>query len=151
RHDAEPVEEVLPEVAGLDLGREVAVGRSDDADVDTDGRRAADALELLLLENPEQLGLEVEAHLRDLVQQERAPVRPLERPLHLFDRARECPLLVAEEDALDELVRDRCAVDGDERTVATVARIVERARQELLSGSGFALEERSEERRAGEL
>ena len=77
----EPIVEVLPEMAGRRVGGEVAVGRRDDAHVDLDRRRPADALELLLLEHAQQLGLEVEPHLGDFVEQQRAAVRALERAL----------------------------------------------------------------------
>ena len=40
--------------------------------------------------------------------------------------------------ALDQLARDRRHVDGDERPVAPLAVVVQRARDQLLAGAGFA-------------
>ena len=71
-----------------------------------------------LLERAEHLGLRVEAHVADLVEEERAAVGLLELADALLRRARERALLVAEQLALDELGRDRGAVDLDERAVA---------------------------------
>ena len=51
RHDVQPVEEILAEAPGGDLGFEVLVGRRDDAHVDLDRLLAADALELALLQH----------------------------------------------------------------------------------------------------
>ena len=48
------------------------------------------------------------------------------------------PRLVAEQFALDQLARDRRHVDGDERPLAALAVIVQRARDELLAGARFA-------------
>ena len=68
----EAVEEVFAEAAGVDLGAEIAVGGGDEADVDGDGRGAADAGDGARLEDAEELGLEVERELADLVEEEGA-------------------------------------------------------------------------------
>src|SRR5215210_5498673 len=60
---AEAVEQILAKRAGGSLHREVAIGRRDDAHVHLDGRGAAHPLELLLLEHPQELGLEIEPDL----------------------------------------------------------------------------------------
>ena len=59
---------------------EVAVGRGDHADVDRAGALLADALELALLQHAQQLGLQLERHLADLVEKQRAAVGQLEAP-----------------------------------------------------------------------
>ena len=118
--------EVLPEMSRGGVDGEVAVGRRDDAHVDLDRRRSADALELLLLEHAKQLGLEVEPHLGDFVEEQRSAVRPLERAFDPLDRAGERALLVAEQRALDEAFRQRGAVQLDERPVAPLALRVDR-------------------------
>jgi hypothetical protein len=66
------------------------------------GRRAADALELLLLQHAQQLHLRVERQLAHLVEEERAAVRQLEAADALLQRAGERALLVAEQLALDD-------------------------------------------------
>src|SRR4029079_8430737 len=128
---------------------ELAVGSGDDADVALDGRRAADALELLLLEHAKQLRLKVEAHLGDLVAQPRAAVRPFERDFDALDRAGESALLVAEQRALDQTLRQSGAIQLNERTVAALALHVDRAREQFLTRAGFALEENGGARRRG--
>ena len=52
--------------------------RGDDADVDLDRVRVADALELALLQHAQQLRLQRRAHRPDFVEEERALVRLLE-------------------------------------------------------------------------
>src|SRR5215207_9923320 len=111
REDAEPEEQILAEVTLRRVRREVAIGRRDDAYVDLDRARTAHSLELLLLKNPQELRLEVQPHLADLVEQQGAVVRALERALHTLDRARERALLVAEQRALDEPLGQRGAVE----------------------------------------
>ena len=70
-----------------------------------DRRSAADAFDLVLLEDAEQLGLGLQGQLADLVQEERAAVGQLEAADAPGDGAGERPLLVAEELALDEAPR----------------------------------------------
>ena len=90
--DREPVVEVLAERALADLGQQILVRRRDDADVDVDRAVAADAGDPALLQRAEHLRLRVEAHVADLVEEERAAVGLLELPDALLRRARErCP------------------------------------------------------------
>ena len=58
----------------------------------------------------------------------------------LFDRAGERAFFVSEEFALEERLRDGRAVDRDEIALAS-AEFVERAGDQLLAGSAFALDE----------
>ena len=105
RDDVQPVVEILPEAAALHLALEVLVGRGDDADVHPDGAVAADALELALLQHAQDLGLRLEAHVADLVEQEGSAVGDLELAFARRRRAGEGPLLVAEELGFEELFR----------------------------------------------
>ncbi len=61
--DVEAVEEVLAEAALGDERLEVGVGRGDDAHVDLDRMRLAERVDLVVLEEAQQLGLQVEADL----------------------------------------------------------------------------------------
>ena len=79
------------------------------------GCAAADALELALLEHAQQLGLGLEGHLADLVEEERAAVGQLEAADASVDGAGERALLVAEQLALDESGGQGGAVDLDQR------------------------------------
>ena len=78
--DAQPVVEVAPEVARLDLPREVAVRRGDDPHVDLAAPVLADAPHLALLERAEELRLKAEGDLADLVEEESPPLGRLEEP-----------------------------------------------------------------------
>src|SRR5262245_47328661 len=55
--------------------------------------------------------------------------------------AREGPFFVAEKDAFDEILRDRAAIDSDERTSAPVAFALDGAGDHLLADAGFAFDE----------
>src|SRR5205814_639699 len=111
--DVEPVEEILAEAALLDLSLEVLIGRGDDADIDGDRLRAADALEFLLLEDAKHLGLRLERHVADLVEKERSAVSEVELAAPELRGAGEGAFLVAEKLAFDQLLGDGGAVHFD--------------------------------------
>src|SRR5688500_6040684 len=141
RHDAQPIVEVLPERSGRRIRREVAVRGRDHAHVDADRRRSTDALELLLLENPKKLRLKLELHFRDLIEQQRSAMRALEGAFDTLDRARERAALMTEQRALDEAIGKGSAVQLDERLVATVALVVDRAGEQLFPRAALALQQ----------
>src|SRR5690606_37712374 len=92
-------------------------------------------------EEAEELRLRGRRELADLVEEERAAVRELDLPAHATIGAREGAALVSEELALDELARERGAVDGDEGAVLPRRVHVDRPREQGLSGAGLAAEE----------
>ena len=94
---------------------QVPVGGGDDAHVDLDRVLAADPLEGLLLQHAQHLRLHLQAHVADLVEEQRAAVGQLELAAAPGERAGERALLVAEQLGLDQLLGDRGAVDLHER------------------------------------
>src|SRR5207249_7643936 len=139
--DVEAVVEVGAELPFLDRGREVAVRGGDDADVDRDRLHAADAQELAMLEYAQQLRLRRRAHLADLVEEERPLVRELELAELLRVRVGERALLVAEELALEQRLRDGGAVERDQRAVGARAPVVDRLGDQLLAGAALTGDE----------
>src|SRR5215831_15520215 len=93
---------------------EILIGGGDETDVDWDRLRAADALDDALLKRTQQLRLRRQRKIANLVQEQRSARRLLDAANLAARRAREGALLVAEELALDEILRERSAVDGDE-------------------------------------
>src|SRR5207248_3248048 len=68
------------------------------------------------------------------------------RELHLADaavlaRAGECTLLIAEELGLDQQIRYRRAIHGDEGAFPPRRLVVDRLREQLLAGARFAQDE----------
>ena len=111
RKDVQPVVEVLAELAVLDLLQEVAVRRRDQADVDLDGRARADRVDLAVLHGAQELDLHLVRQVADLVEEQRARMRLDELAGVLFGGAGERALLVAEQDAFDQIVGDGAAID----------------------------------------
>ena len=120
---------------------QIDVGRGDDADVDLDRLDAAEAHELALLDDAQQLGLGLERDVADLVEEDRALVGQLEQPLLRVDRAGERALHVAEEVRLEQVRRQVAGVDGDERLVGARRVLVQRPRHQLLAGAALAVDQ----------
>ena len=89
------------------------------------------------LEDAEELGLRVERHVADLVEEERAAVGQLDEAGLVPVRAGEGAAPVAEELALQEVVRDGRAVDRLEGA-APARHAVELARRDLFARPGLA-------------
>jgi hypothetical protein len=89
--------------------------------------------------------------LADLVEEQRAALRLLHQAAAAALRAGERARLVAEQLRLEQLARQRRAVDLDERPVPAPAAVVEDPRREALAGPGLAGEEHRAERHFGEL
>jgi hypothetical protein len=145
RHDdrehAQAEVEVVAKAARPHLGGEVPIGRGDDPDVDPPGSLLADPRELAVLEHAQQLALERERDLADLVEEERTAVGSLETADAVLLRAGEGAPHVPEELALEEVLRDRRAVDADERPLGAPAVRVDAPGDELLPRPGLAEDE----------
>src|SRR5690606_4402104 len=102
---------------------------------------AADALEGPLLEKAEELALHVDREIADLVEKEGAPVRELDLARHPAVGPGECPALVAEELALDELEREGRAIYRHERPSLPRGVDVDGSGEEPFAGPRFAAEQ----------
>src|SRR5262249_19688517 len=79
--------------------------------------------------------------LADLIEEERSRISKLETSQAALGGAGERTLLVAEQLALEQGLRQRADVDGDERLAAAIRQEVNRAGDELLAGTALALDE----------
>src|SRR3989454_7524660 len=134
-HDrAQAEEQIFPEASLAHPLREPLVGRRQNAHVHRARFRPSDPADLLVLQHAQQLSLETEGQVADLVQEERAGVRPLEQPGFGRMGVRERAALVTEHLRLYEVFRKGRAVDRHERGAAARSADVDRPREELLPG-----------------
>jgi hypothetical protein len=115
-----------------------SIGCGENTDVHTHRCCAAEAIDLLLLQGAQQLGLQPHVHLADLVQQQRAAIRRLEFAYTSGDRAGERTLLVSEQFRYQQIVRDRRTVQRDKRPHRSARPLMDVPRQHFLSGPRFA-------------
>src|SRR5208282_4888774 len=143
RDNVEAVVEILAKVMRGDFGVEVAIGRGDYSRVHVDGAFTADALEVLLLQKAQKLGLEGRRQVGDLVEENGAAVGRLEPAGLVLDRAGKCAAHVPEQLALEKFFGEGGAIDDDERLALAAAPSMNLAGDDVLAGAAFAGEQNS--------
>ncbi len=137
-NDVETVEEIFAEFFADDFLLEIFIGGRHNTDVGADGLVAADAGEFGFLKDAQEFALGGEGHFSDFVQKEGAAVALLEASDALTVGAGEGTFFMAEEFALEEILRDGGAVDGEEAVTAALAVVMNGAGDEFLARSALA-------------
>src|SRR5882724_317597 len=137
-HDVEAEIQVLAKGSGFDGGIEIAVGGGDDANVDVAAFGGPYRLDFALLESAQELGLEIDGHVANLVEKERATVRGFEQTLLGLDSPGERAFNVAEQLGLDERGNQSGAIDGNEGAILASTKEVDAAGHQFLAGAALA-------------
>ncbi len=98
----------------------------------------ADAAEGAIVQEAQQFGLHARRHFADFIQQHRAAVRLLKEALFPFQRVRIRARRVTKQLALSDVIRDRPAVERQERFFAACAAQMAGACQHIFTGAGVA-------------
>ena len=106
RHHVQPVKEVFPKFLLAHLFFQVLVGGRHDPDIHGDVLIAAGPGYLLFLQDPQDLGLQVEGHVADLVEKDGAAIGLFELAQLPFYRPGKGPLFKAEQLAFQEFLRE---------------------------------------------
>src|SRR5262249_34654348 len=134
------VEQVFAELALGDRPRQVSIRCGDHPDICFDRPRAAESQELPLLQHAEAFRLRKERHLADFVEEQRTAARDFElaglRVVSTGERA----ALVPEELRLEQLFRERRAIDRNERPSPTPRHPMNPPRDDLLATARLALQ-----------
>src|SRR5581483_11574783 len=141
RKHVQAIEQILAEAARLHVVDEIAIGRGDDAHVDLDWLACADRLDFAFLQGTKELHLCGERQLTDLVEKQRAFGGLDEFSGVPLGGAGEGALLMTEQDRLDEGLRQRTAVHGNERLGAPRAAAVDGTGDQFLTDAGFAFDQ----------
>ena len=120
----------------------MSIGGGDDADVDADRPRASQSQELALLEHAQELRLRRRRHLGDFVEEQHAAGGQFNLARLRLLRAGERATLESEELGLEELFRQRRAIDRDERTAPSWRALVDEPRDDFLARARLALQAR---------
>ncbi len=135
REDIQAIEQVFAETPRRDFFTQVSVRRRQHAHVELNHVATAEAFDLTFLQHAQQLGLQRQAHLGDLVEQQRTALCLFELAGTGTYRTGEGAFLVAEQYRLEHVVRDRCAVDRNKGAVCTVRARMDIARQDFFAGT----------------
>ena len=140
--DAQAVVEILPEIAFTDHLPEVPVRGGDDPNIHGTAFVISEAPDFLFLDDPEKLRLELGGRVADLVHEKGPAVGHFDEAHAAPARPREGPLGVPEEFALQDVIRDGGAVDGDEFSFAPGgAAVVDDPGDEFLPRSAFPMDQ----------
>ena len=115
RQHVEAVIEILAQLAGGDRLAQPHIGRGDDADIDLDRLPAADPQDLALLQKAQQQALQIDRHIADLVEKQRAAMGVLDVAVLAPDGAGERAFFVPEELRGDQGRRHGGAVERHAR------------------------------------
>ncbi|EDP64347.1 hypothetical protein BAL199_08998 [alpha proteobacterium BAL199] len=137
RCDGEAVVQVFAEPAALGFLQKVFLGRGDHPHIDRNRDVGADPLDRALLQYPQQPDLGVQRHRLDLVQEHRSTLGKLKPADPTTLGTGESPRFVPEQLAPDQSLRQRPAIDGNERAGSPVAGLVQSARHQFLAGPGL--------------
>jgi hypothetical protein len=120
RQHIQAVEKVLPEVPRCDFTLDVAVRGSDDSYIDRDRPARSDGVDRALLQDPQQLDLHVKREVADLVEEQATAMGQLKPAHSVCQGAGESAFAMTKQLALDQLLRDCCAVDRHEMSISPI-------------------------------
>ncbi|MNL16897.1 hypothetical protein D3C87_1379610 [compost metagenome] len=129
---------ILAEAPRRHLTREVAIGGGDHTNVQCDRFARPNPFDLALLQHTQQFGLEPQGHFGNFIEQNGAAVGLLELAGLRGNGAGEGALLVPEQSRFEHVVRDRCAVDRNERLTGAMGMLVDVTRQHFLARARLA-------------
>jgi hypothetical protein len=131
--------EILAETPSPYRRRQIFAGRGQHPGVGRLRPCAPEPPDRAFLNRLQQLRLERLRHETDFVEEDRAAVRDLQQTRLGLLRIGERAPLEAENLGLEQRLRDRGAVDIDERRVGARTELMDQMRNESLAGTGFPL------------
>ena len=137
--DVYTVVEVFSESASAALLCQVAVGRSDQSDIDPDGFVAAHRAKLSFLQDTEQLDLHRQGNFPDFIKKNSSTVGQLEQPFLVGYGPGKGASDMAEKLTLQQGFRQCRAVLGDERPIFQGPVVMDDLGDEFLAGTCFSL------------
>ncbi|MNQ89798.1 hypothetical protein D3C85_1051150 [compost metagenome] len=100
-----------------------------------------DTLDMFLLQKAQQIGLQFQWQVADFIEEQGATMGRLDAPALALVSAGKGALLVPEQFGLNQVFGDRPAVDRHERLGMALGLAVQRARNQLFTGTAFATDQ----------
>ena len=117
---------------------QVAVGGRQHPHINPQAAIVADALNIAILQHPQQLGLERQRKLANFIEEQRPVVRHFKFTAAVADRPGKRPFDVAKQLALRHALRQGRAVEIDQRIGRPRRPLMHRFRHQLFAGAGLA-------------
>ena len=141
RHHVQPVVQILPKFSRLDRRRQFLVRRRNQPCIQRNSSRSAHAFELPFLQHPQQLRLQFRREFADLVQKQRSALRHFDFPLFLRRSSRERTFFMSKQFALQQIFRNRRAINRHKGIFRAAAVVVNCSRHQLFSGPALTLDQ----------
>src|SRR5437764_9462838 len=138
RKDSQPKEEIAAKFSSINSGPQVLISCSDDTDIDWNRRFTANAVDGFLFNHAQQFSLHRQRQLANFVQENRTAGSELELPEPAITRPGKRATFMTEQLVLDKCLRNRGAVDRYEGLIASIRKMVDRARKQLFARSRLA-------------
>jgi len=136
------VEKIFPKTAQPHHGRQVTVGGCNDAYIDGDGVYAAYAGDFFFLQHTQQAGLQQQGHFAHFVQKQCAAICRFKQPcLAVPSCACKSTFFVPEKLGLQQVLRKRAAIGGDERMLPPSACLMNALCHNFLARAAFPLDQ----------
>src|SRR5580700_2995037 len=126
-------EEIGPELLLAHHSFQIAVRRGNQTRIAPKCSRASQPLELPLLQNAKEFGLQFDRNFSNFIQENRTPVSHFEATNALRDRPRKCSFLVTEQLAFEQARRNGRAVQLNEGLRSPCAQIMNGPSDQFLS------------------
>jgi hypothetical protein len=143
RKNVQTIVQIFSEFAFIYHPSQIVVCCRDQPHVGPDRMRTSQAFELMFLQDPKKLGLQLGWDIADLIEKEGASVGQFESARPLGDCAREGATLVAEQLAFEQTKRNSGAIHLDEGVMTAVTHVVNRLCYAAFAGSGFTQDQHS--------
>ena len=135
------VEQVLTELSFLHTLLKVLVGCRNNSHVYLHRRIAANAIELAIGQHAQQARLYIKRHIADLIEEQSPTVSLLKTSLTYGIGAGKCPFFVTEKFRFDQVFWDCSHIQCDKRRFCPRAMAVQGVRNQLFTGTGFAVDQ----------
>src|SRR5438445_9713194 len=141
RDDRQPIIKIFAERPVPKLRLQRFVRRAHHAHIYWRALVITDPPDLALLQNAQQLCLQRRGHRVYLIEKNRAEIRLFEQATLIRHRTGKCALFVTKQLRLQQVLRQRAAIDRDEGMMLPVAVEMQTARDQLLASAAFSLDQ----------
>ena len=118
--DVQAMEQVFTKRTVFNALLQILMRGSNHTDIGFDRRVAAHAVEVTIAQHTQQAGLQIERHVANLIEKQRAAIGLLKAATSHGLRTGEGPALVAEQLAFQQVFGNGSGVDGDEGPVGSL-------------------------------
>ena len=137
-NDVEPIIEIFPKFSLPDKRSEIPIRCRDQTNFRVDALVPADAFEDARVESAQKFDLNIGINFADFIQEERSACGLFESADASLGRSSECPALMTEKLAFDQLRCERRTVKRNKTRLVAIAEIMDRVRDQFLAGPALA-------------